>query len=307
MNKVIYNISLDVHEIFSQTLIKIRREDNHVQIRATLCEDGKPYSIAEGCTAVFRCKTLTGDVLFNDCEIEDNTIIYDVTSGTTATSGLLECEITLYAPHEAKQITSPRFNIRVDERVYSDSEVESSDEFTALLAAITKVSNLNVTARKSGKTLTITITDKNGTDHAVQVNDGIDVTAVVINAEGHLIVSLSDGSTHDAGMARGRDGSDRVLFGTTAQWNTASQTIAQTNTMYVYTDHMTDAGGHKIAGYKIGDGTSYLIDMPFNDHLLYEHINDSTIHITSTERAFWNNKIRCDDSLSGENLILTRN
>ena len=306
MNHVIYNVSLDIHEIFSQSLIKIRRGDNHVQIRAALCEDGKPYTIADDCTAVFRARKPDGTVIFNECSFEDNSVIYDITSGTTAETGLLECEITLYNGN-GKQITSPRFNMRVDERVYSDEEIESTDEFTALVAAIAAVSNLNIQASKSGKVLTITITDKNGADHSVEVQDGVDVTAATINAEGHLIVSLSNGTTQDAGQARGRDGSDRVVFGTTAQWNTASQLVSQANTMYVYTDYRRDGSGNNIAAFKIGDGNAYLIDLPFVDDAIYEHINDSTIHITSAERARWNHKITCDDSVESENLIITRN
>ena len=66
--------------------------------------------------------------------IENDVIIYDLTNQTSAAAGLVDCEITLYGP-DFKQITSPRFALYVDDTLYSDSEVESKDEFTALVTA----------------------------------------------------------------------------------------------------------------------------------------------------------------------------
>ena len=37
------------------------------------------------------------------------------------------------------------------------------------------------------------------------------------------------------------------------------------------------------------------------------HMNDTNIHITPEERVFWNNKLNCEDEVSGEELILNRN
>lgn len=37
------------------------------------------------------------------------------------------------------------------------------------------------------------------------------------------------------------------------------------------------------------------------------HMNDTNIHITPEERIFWNNKLNCEDEVSGEELILNRN
>lgn len=98
----------------------------------------------------------------------------------------------------------------------------------------------------------------------------------------------------------------QILFGTTAEWNAQSQLQSETGKVYVYTDHRIDSQGNRIAGIKMGDGNAYLIDLPFQDEAIYEHIEDSTIHITAAERAFWNDKVRCYYS-SGDNLIFTTN
>ena len=93
-----------------------------------------------------------------------------------------------------------------------------------------------------------------------------------------------------------------VQFGTTNYWDNQPHLIAKRNTLYVYTDH-TIVDGKPAPGVKIGDGTSYLIDMPFSDYTMVEHMQDTTIHITQEEREKWNNKVSVfEDS---ENLIFT--
>ena len=65
----------------------------------------------------------------------------------------------------------------------------------------------------------------------------------------------------------------------------------------------------RVPNFKIGDGTTYLIDLPFvNDDIrdnLATHIRDIVAHVTSEERTFWNNKINVE--ANGEELILNRN
>ncbi|MBQ6552434.1 MAG: hypothetical protein IJL83_02290 [Clostridia bacterium] len=100
-----------------------------------------------------------------------------------------------------------------------------------------------------------------------------------------------------------------VQFNTTAGWDATPELVGAENTLYVYTDHEEDADGRNIPGFKIGDGNAYLIDMPFSDHFFAAHINNTDVHITPEERAFWNNKERCYVTPLGdpEELIFTKN
>lgn len=68
--------------------------------------------------------------------------------------------------------------------------------------------------------------------------------------------------------------------------------------LIVYTDYRTaTVSGETIymPGFKLGNGNSYLSDLPFLDEdirlALEEHLENSEIHITSEERDFWNNKL----------------
>lgn len=97
-----------------------------------------------------------------------------------------------------------------------------------------------------------------------------------------------------------------IYSATTAEWNAQTLLVAKKDAIYVYTDHGT-VDGEPIPAIKVGDGTSYLIDMPFVDEdtaaRLTDHIENTVRHITESERQFWNSKVSVD--LDGEILILT--
>lgn len=138
MNNSVYNISLDLHAVGSQLTLTAKAYDTARTIRCTLTENGKPYTISEGCYAAFTAKKPDGNVLFNATTIDD-AINYEFTVNTVNAPGEVECEIRLYDGN-GKLITSPRFTILVDDTVYHDGDVvESSSEFTALTDLMSSV------------------------------------------------------------------------------------------------------------------------------------------------------------------------
>lgn len=103
------------------------------------------------------------------------------------------------------------------------------------------------------------------------------------------------------------DGNNRVLYATTATWNSQPSLKAKEGYIYIYADYRQNDEGQNIPSMKIGDGNAYLIDMPFADQLLYDHLRDEIRHITQEERKFWNNKVRCyiDESNDGHLIFTT--
>lgn len=105
-----------------------------------------------------------------------------------------------------------------------------------------------------------------------------------------------------------------IYRGTTAYWDAKRTLISELNAIYVYTDYKTvdnKDGTYTIyPGVKIGDGTSYLIDMPFmaaDDPRVIAHIENDTIHVTASEKEFWNNKWSgYVDENNPENLCFTK-
>ena len=134
MNNSIHRISLDIHDTGSQVSISAKKGDTARSLHINLTENGKPYRIAEGCSAVFTGEKSDGNYLFNDCTIKDNVIVYDFTEQTVPVVGQVKCEIVLYDANK-EQITSPRFDIFVEDVVYNGEEIISSDEANALISA----------------------------------------------------------------------------------------------------------------------------------------------------------------------------
>ena len=97
---------------------------------------------------------------------------------------------------------------------------------------------------------------------------------------------------------------NNIFSDTTAGWASKPRTIGKQGAIYIYTDYKTDEQGQPLAGFKVGDGNAYLIDLPFQDELLYGHINDLEIHVTAAEKEFWNNKDRCYVDPDNEHRII---
>lgn len=95
---------------------------------------------------------------------------------------------------------------------------------------------------------------------------------------------------------------------TTAHWNAAIGFIPLKGEIIIYEDYSRD-DGTDIPNIKIGDGLAYVQDLPFVATIpqdIIDHINNTLIHVSSEDRAYWNHKIDCDDEVVGEELILFR-
>lgn len=155
MNYSVKRISLDIHSTSSRETVNTKRGDTGRKIYISLVDGGIPYIISEDCRAIFTAKKPDGKIVFNDCAIDNNTIIYEVTEQTVAVEGRVDCEIKLYGA-DNKLITSAKFTIAVFGTVYNEGdEIESSDEFSALTKmmgdAIEATENANEAADEANR------------------------------------------------------------------------------------------------------------------------------------------------------------
>ena len=113
----------------------------------------------------------------------------------------------------------------------------------------------------------------------------------------------------------------------TQNWNSAIDFIPLKGELIIYDDYESEIDSHGniiryIPNIKIGDGLAYVPDLPFIDQDLRQkllgHINNEDIHVSPTDRLFWDNKINIDDSkesydseegasLEDETLVFSRN
>ena len=134
INPVIYPITLDVYKTGSQKVLSMVRGDNKRVISVALTENGKPYTIIEGCTAYFTALKPDGNFIYNACEIDfkNNTINYQVTDQTTAVNGIVACQIRLIGANGGI-LSAPSFTMVVSDLLYNEEPiVDSSNEFNAL-------------------------------------------------------------------------------------------------------------------------------------------------------------------------------
>ena len=104
-------------------------------------------------------------------------------------------------------------------------------------------------------------------------------------------------------------GNVQVIVDTTANWATKTTFIPRTGEIIVYSDRNV-IGGVNYPGVKIGDGLTFVVDLPFlGDDIagqiigvLNAHIANSSIHVTPAEKEYWNNKL--DSGVTGETLVL---
>lgn len=153
MTNSYYKISLDIHEHGSYISLKAKKGATGRILHITLTDGRKPYVISSDCYAVFTAQKADGNILYNECSIIGNTIVYAFTPQTTAAVGQADCEIRLYGA-DSKQLVSARFALIVEDTVYSDSELESKTEVTALTALIAR--SIALLSGVSGGTVAIT-------------------------------------------------------------------------------------------------------------------------------------------------------
>ncbi len=96
-----------------------------------------------------------------------------------------------------------------------------------------------------------------------------------------------------------------IHYDTTEAWNSDRTLIAKKGHIYIYSDY-TDG---QIPAIKVGDGSSYLIDLPFavkgNPDDFIEHMNNTQIHVGTIDRIEWDNKVSVSvDTINEESQLL---
>lgn len=142
LQEIRHQFSLDIKRAGLQKTLHMRRCDTQSQrIAVQFFAGAAAYELDEGTSAVFRAEKPDGTILFNDCEITGKGVEYLVTSQTLSSPGDVECMITLYGA-SGEVLGTPRFLIEVEKEIYSDSEIESTDEFTALQTVVADKSEI---------------------------------------------------------------------------------------------------------------------------------------------------------------------
>lgn len=144
MNSSKFRFILDLHTSQSQVSIPITRGDTARVLYISLAEEGKAYTIVDGCLAKISIKRPGGTTLEFFCSIERNTtIVYDFNTDehtrlTAQAEGIHDCQVELYDA-DGGVIGAPRFTMVVSERVINaDDVILSEDDYTYVNAIMAK-------------------------------------------------------------------------------------------------------------------------------------------------------------------------
>jgi hypothetical protein len=138
VNYVEIKFSLAVDRVASQRSIEVKRGDTLNRLIISLSEHGCPYDIGEECRAFY-----IEDDIMHSCSIDNNRIIYDLTTQTVGTVGKHSAEIRLIGYND-EVITTARFTIIVVDTIYDDNQDETvpQKDVDALTELISEASEL---------------------------------------------------------------------------------------------------------------------------------------------------------------------
>lgn len=149
MNYSDYRFTLDIQIHQAQVSVPVTLNDTARKLYIGLTDGRKPYTINDGCRAVFAAKKPDGTTILNDCLIEKNTtIVYEFSKNTTNVEGIVNCEVRLYDA-VGKELTSPQFLIVVDAKVVRDEEITISESEATAISNILATEQARVVAESA--------------------------------------------------------------------------------------------------------------------------------------------------------------
>nr|DAP47377.1 MAG TPA: Baseplate component [Caudoviricetes sp.] len=155
MEHVEHRIKLDLMKAGLQGQVIVKKADSDSRkINIFLSSTAGPYNMKDITSAILRAEKPDGKVMFNSCTVCEDRLEYIITTQTIAATGTVTCEITLMSS-TGQVLVTPQFEIIVADIIYSDTEIESTNEYTALEEAIKKAAAL-----KDGTTFTPSVSDE---------------------------------------------------------------------------------------------------------------------------------------------------
>ncbi len=131
--------------------------------------------------------------------------------------------------------------------------------------------------------------------------EGLQLLWNKLNDENSVIMKKINKLTVDVNAANAE-----IFCDTKENWASQSILIPKKGTIYIYSNYKQDLS-KDVAGIKIGDGNSYLADLPFIDTLYSQHIENQDIHVTIQDKNKWNEKVTIDESSVDSELLIFTN
>lgn len=104
-------------------------------------------------------------------------------------------------------------------------------------------------------------------------------------------LKVGDGVTNvvELPFIRAESMGGEIVNHTTAYWEEHYDYVPKDGEIISYSDRQITAQGN-LPGLKIGDGETTVANLLFIDALVQQHLQNTTIHVTSQEKTFWNTR-----------------
>ena len=305
-----------------------------------ITDDGQPYYL-DPTTVKVRIKYMKtdGNPVFNDCEIlENGTVKVTYTDQMTAVAGRCDSELMLIDTKSQAVLHTMHFISNVIASSVGDDVIESTPEFTSLERALIKVDGLEETIKNADKLveqLDETLSDAEASETIRKQNEILRTSAEILRDENEQkrIDAEEDRETNET--ERLQNENDRKAAETLRLENEeARQTsfVEMKETVEGAYENATAYTDEKIA--ELINGAPSTLDTlkeiadamaeheevveALNDAIgtkakqaeLDSHTNNSTIHVTASEKQIWNNANDKVEALQGavndlQNAIVT--
>lgn len=157
MQDVIDKIRLDLNKSKVRTSISVCRGDTISRtICITLLNNGTVYEISDKSIATLLATKPDGRMVYNDCVIQGNEICYTIKNQLIAVAGDVECQIKLTA-NNGTVIHTPVFIIRVYEKLFDESILESTNDYSAMQTYCMRAENAATAVESAARNMEETV------------------------------------------------------------------------------------------------------------------------------------------------------
>ena len=161
--KVTNSITVDVAKPDFPVVVRAKQLDNARYINITLTDNGLPFTIPDGTSAIFRGLCPNGHSFFYDALIVNNIIEVQLIEAALSVAGRVKAEVNLYNVN-AEKLTTFGFIIDVEAASVSDQVIEQSDYFTALTNLVNKAIASNTAVKIVGYVSNVSELPTSGVD-----------------------------------------------------------------------------------------------------------------------------------------------
>ena len=161
--KVTNSITVDVAKPDFPVVVRAKQLDNARYINITLTDNGLPFTIPDGTSAIFRGLCPNRHSFFYDALIVNNIIEVQLIEAALSVAGRVKAEVNLYNVN-AEKLTTFGFIIDVEAASVSDQVIEQSDYFTALTNLVSKAIASNTAVKIVGYVSNVSELPTSGVD-----------------------------------------------------------------------------------------------------------------------------------------------